>query len=395
MRRGHEHLDALLDQSGQLLETQQMDLSRGDIPRSRSSSISHTFRGWGSEEEEEDEAEEDDDLDEEGEGEDDLEMAGPEQVDGENKVDEEVVTFEEGYSSEGLSTSEDDDEHNTRMLLTQDEIQDAALDDNTPDYNMETDGSSTLAQHDQVDAKFLDSSDPPFPLSPQLPFAEIPEEEETSPPTKDVQVISSPPPVITPRTPPSQQETLSSSTLPPSSLPISPSNATRRDLNHISHPLQRPSSPSPVSDSRPDPSQNSYAGSSPGLLDDFRTQVNDPAGDAQPAVAQIIAQESEEDETLVRTVTAEDTRADPDQVPVEAEAEIDELPSIPLYLKPFAVAPVAWDPNAKVVAPLLLRGVLRPYQQSGLEWLASLHVNNLNGILADEMGLGLVFVLFQ
>ncbi|EIW70556.1 hypothetical protein TREMEDRAFT_11403, partial [Tremella mesenterica DSM 1558] len=38
--------------------------------------------------------------------------------------------------------------------------------------------------------------------------------------------------------------------------------------------------------------------------------------------------------------------------------------------------------------PILLRGTLRPYQQAGLEWLASLYANNMNGILADEMGLG-------
>lgn len=38
--------------------------------------------------------------------------------------------------------------------------------------------------------------------------------------------------------------------------------------------------------------------------------------------------------------------------------------------------------------PFLLRGTLRPYQQLGFEWLASLYANNANGILADEMGLG-------
>ncbi|KAI0629717.1 SNF2 family N-terminal domain-containing protein [Trametes polyzona] len=62
--------------------------------------------------------------------------------------------------------------------------------------------------------------------------------------------------------------------------------------------------------------------------------------------------------------------------------------SIPYYLRPYAVAPVEYDPQAKVKPPLLLRGTLRPYQQAGLEWLASLHSRNLNGILADEMGLG-------
>ncbi|PWN27904.1 hypothetical protein BDZ90DRAFT_231681 [Jaminaea rosea] len=38
--------------------------------------------------------------------------------------------------------------------------------------------------------------------------------------------------------------------------------------------------------------------------------------------------------------------------------------------------------------PFLLRGNLRPYQQTGFEWLASLYANSANGILADEMGLG-------
>ena len=68
--------------------------------------------------------------------------------------------------------------------------------------------------------------------------------------------------------------------------------------------------------------------------------------------------------------------------------EVEEDSSIPYYLRPYAVAPVEWDPQAKIKPPLLLRGTLRPYQQSGLEWLASIHTRNLNGILADEMGLG-------
>ena len=64
------------------------------------------------------------------------------------------------------------------------------------------------------------------------------------------------------------------------------------------------------------------------------------------------------------------------------------LASIPAYLRPYAVAPIEWDSQQKVTPPLLLRGILRPYQQAGLEWLANIHTNNLNGILADEMGLG-------
>jgi helicase SWR1 len=81
-----------------------------------------------------------------------------------------------------------------------------------------------------------------------------------------------------------------------------------------------------------------------------------------------------------------------DDMEAVEEEEVGESSSIPAYLRPYAVAPVEWDPSSDVKAPLLLRGTLRPYQQSGLEWLANLHTNNLNGILADEMGLGYVLM---
>lgn len=51
------------------------------------------------------------------------------------------------------------------------------------------------------------------------------------------------------------------------------------------------------------------------------------------------------------------------------------------------------DSETTVRTPFLLRGTLRPYQQSGLEWLVSLYSNGHNGILADEMGLGYVIIL--
>ena len=38
--------------------------------------------------------------------------------------------------------------------------------------------------------------------------------------------------------------------------------------------------------------------------------------------------------------------------------------------------------------PFLLKHTLREYQVVGLDWLATLYENRLNGILADEMGLG-------
>ncbi|KAG5440735.1 hypothetical protein PCK2_000171 [Pneumocystis canis] len=41
-----------------------------------------------------------------------------------------------------------------------------------------------------------------------------------------------------------------------------------------------------------------------------------------------------------------------------------------------------------ITIPFLLRGTLREYQYTGLEWLVGLYSNSVNGILADEMGLG-------
>ncbi|RAL08674.1 putative SNF2 family helicase/ATPase (Swr1) [Aspergillus homomorphus CBS 101889] len=45
-------------------------------------------------------------------------------------------------------------------------------------------------------------------------------------------------------------------------------------------------------------------------------------------------------------------------------------------------------PGLKTPVPHLLRGTLREYQHFGLDWLAGLYTNHINGILADEMGLG-------
>ncbi|KAJ5481017.1 Helicase swr1 [Penicillium diatomitis] len=45
-------------------------------------------------------------------------------------------------------------------------------------------------------------------------------------------------------------------------------------------------------------------------------------------------------------------------------------------------------PGLKTPIPHLLRGTLREYQHYGLDWLAGLYKNHINGILADEMGLG-------
>ncbi|OJJ48077.1 hypothetical protein ASPZODRAFT_112559 [Penicilliopsis zonata CBS 506.65] len=61
-------------------------------------------------------------------------------------------------------------------------------------------------------------------------------------------------------------------------------------------------------------------------------------------------------------------------------------------LEPSAEKPVEINespaPALKTQIPHLLRGTLREYQHFGLDWLAGLYTNQINGILADEMGLG-------
>lgn len=42
----------------------------------------------------------------------------------------------------------------------------------------------------------------------------------------------------------------------------------------------------------------------------------------------------------------------------------------------------------KTAVPFLLKHSLREYQHVGLDWLATMYEQRLNGILADEMGLG-------
>jgi chromatin-remodeling ATPase INO80 len=41
-------------------------------------------------------------------------------------------------------------------------------------------------------------------------------------------------------------------------------------------------------------------------------------------------------------------------------------------------------------APRMLMATLKEYQLKGLNWLATLYEQGINGILADEMGLGKV-----
>lgn len=53
--------------------------------------------------------------------------------------------------------------------------------------------------------------------------------------------------------------------------------------------------------------------------------------------------------------------------------------------------PTSMTDEAQVAQPKMLTVQLKDYQLKGLNWLATLYEQGINGILADEMGLGKVF----
>jgi helicase SWR1 len=338
-------LDAILDQSGQLLETQQGDLLR----RSRSGSIGDP------EDEEDEEEEEDEDV-----GDEDEEFDVPQST--------HSIQEEEGESSSMLlgdvptrpqsplstrpaspssdaSEEIDDTEFATAQLLNGNGLQE----------NIEM-HSNTSPEPDLVDLAVPDPIT--SPLKPatistiELPM-EVQDELQESPsqvhvPLEDVRDNSAEIQLD------SQSMTSNCHDSIFDSVPVSRAVTTsvRNSPELVEEPV--------------DASEH-----------DLQVEF---AEDAQPEPADLDLENRDE--------TQQEDEDEDDQGHEEV-VEMKEV-EIPQYLKPYAVAPVEWDPETKVTPPLLLRGVLRPYQQSGLEWLASLHVNRLNGILADEMGLGYV-----
>ncbi|BGP13320.1 hypothetical protein JCM10213_001493 [Rhodosporidiobolus nylandii] len=108
----------------------------------------------------------------------------------------------------------------------------------------------------------------------------------------------------------------------------------------------------------------------PECEEDSKPPVNGDA-EASPAPKEEDADEEQAEE--VREASPEgEVKEDEDEEMQEEKVE-DEQPLVK---------------QVHLQAPFLLRAKLRPYQQAGLEWLASLYAGGVNGILADEMGLG-------
>ncbi|KAG1739104.1 SNF2 family N-terminal domain-containing protein [Suillus paluster] len=345
-RRGHEHLDAILDRSGHILETQQAELARGDMSRSRSSSVSVHFldREFDSEGSESSGSEMDEEADADG-------------VDRQSSLqasDRDTENAEEEESLKEEEEDEDEDATSASALLGPPLTQLGGED---------TSSATSQAGVNVLDAEMNDGEESEAALS--------------------VLAVGSP-------------------SLVPFSLP------TPTDTDSVLHEQTTEEYRSPHFESFND--APSPASTVTGREEDSESNIDGDKGmrmtvaeSAPDTLASdtgdvdmgtVTLPESKDDHTgfpVAETPSSHPSSPAPGMIVDESELLDDaeqEEDNIPEYLKPYAVAPVHWNPENKVKVPVLLRGVLRPYQQSGLEWLASLHVNNLNGILADEMGLG-------
>ncbi|KAF9494191.1 hypothetical protein BDN71DRAFT_1449310 [Pleurotus eryngii] len=352
IKRGAEHLDAILDQSGHILTAQQGDLVRGDILRSRSRSASSSLHHWASE-----------DGDSERDGDDEDEGDDPD--DGQSEINDirRGLTGLEGDNLEGggIDMASSDGRRDA------DEEQD--VDDDTEPSDSSEDIGALIADAPQHSP----SSEEPLQLPSTSTSEELLHDEDPS--------------------------AMGAS--------LSPMHASIDDtvVDEAEHTLRKfpDSSPAVIANIELPNDTPTLVGDDANITD-IRPVIAEPPQIGDTAVdadsPSLDAKQYIDPEDIPRSAVVpgavfkvvEDTSQSHDFIatPIEddSEPETSAEPGIPEYLKPYAVAPVQRDHQDKIKPPLLLRGILRPYQQAGLEWLASLHTNNLNGILADEMGLG-------
>ncbi|KAF8828735.1 hypothetical protein HHX47_DHR3000061 [Lentinula edodes] len=353
VRRGRAHLDAILDQSGHILETQHGDLTRLD--RSRSHSRGSSISDWtenDSEDEAEDGKEEKDENKETG----DDTVIGVDEEEGNNqqgasvvshaqydfsieKVDQStlpdiVIDMDSVGGREASSTSDyhgtsDDLSHSSLPLLGKSE----PVTIFAKPLNQPWD-STSLDTHEVLPPINGSTSFPPLHLDQPL------DGDTSSPSTADVV------------TPPNEFE---------ASIPIV-DLASLQGGEFMSETLAIKANSGGL-----------------GLKESFTSVAVDSLATVDPnnLTSEPLNGDGESMEySFLQTQYQEDSDDQSQEAP------------FPAYLTPYIVTHVDWNPDNKIAPPVLLRGVLRPYQFAGLEWLASLHSNNLNGILADEMGLG-------
>ncbi|KAI1788321.1 SNF2 family N-terminal domain-containing protein [Ganoderma leucocontextum] len=347
-RRGQEHLDAILDQSGQILEVQLQDLARDSRSRSRSVSTYGRDRTP---------ADSDDEAT--------------------RGSDDETERAQDGSDEELDSAAEDE---GISMLVPDMEFESESQVGRSPSsISMEVDVDLHSEGDVLGEGRIVRSTEPDSIFAVAVVNGALEDH-----PRAEGNGHGTPLLTATPISMDVDEELLDTSTPP---VPSTQQNG------HLS-----PSRSSDIGDGAESEATIATATKANDKLVPWTPPFKDTALveestiDATPLLITDIA--SADDEATVPQLNGLPVAETSESLPTPAadydiqEDEVEEHSSIPYYLRPYAVAPVEWDPQAKVKPPLLLRGTLRPYQQSGLEWLASIHARNLNGILADEMGLG-------
>jgi helicase SWR1 len=395
MRLGHEHLDAILDQSGQILETQHVDLRRGDISRSRSRSSNGStgLIGFESDESSSEAAEE------VGVGSEDEEEFGQEFFPDLSVLQE---GLDEGSSRAG--TIEYEESVPDILHTDQEDESDGAASDSNVYENESTTVideivSSPSRSSSPVGLDVTDEGPDDSVSSPSISFipASSPEEfvqQEDS----NLQISEPGSPMSVQMDPDGRSDIIHETDTPADFLVEVEKDEVVEQGVAASLGDEEVEQDDDVETSRPVDAVDEEKGSNISATlenGDLQDTTDEPS-------ASMISQKNDslEGEDVNNQAEVPDGpvgASDDYSMPDMDELHLQEDIPIPDYLKPYAVAPVVWDSESKIKPPLLLRGILRPYQQSGLEWLASLHANHLNGILADEMGLGFVsfFCLFN
>lgn len=371
-RIGQTHLDAILDQSGHILETQQGDLAKGDLAksRSRSSSVSATMRDWGMDSDDEDDEEVD------------------ENMHGSDASDEE----EDDFFPQRITEETDADDSDDGPILDDDDVEIPAADDGRESAVATPHSvSSTLPDTSDVELQYpSEGSSPPNAIA-QL-AGEYDHQSSTNPSdiagidvVRDAASVDHLPGYSSP----SHSSLAPVQELDEPSLDHDVGMYLEDDVDRAGHDAMEATSPQSSIHGTEEPQLSTPAVMN-ATLPEFDCLADSHVHSPSPHVPLAAASE-QSSATQLDLVSGEEQQEYPTgEVDEDLQEGYEDNVMVPEYLKPFAVAPVEWNPETKVRPPILLRGTLRPYQQSGLEWLASLHTNNLNGILADEMGLGYV-----
>ncbi|KAI9511445.1 SNF2 family N-terminal domain-containing protein [Russula earlei] len=380
-RKGREHLDALLDQSGQILETQHLDLSRGTRSRSRSNSLSASSLHDIEEDRETD-------TEEDAASADDASSSG----DDSNPDQEEPSDGAEDAFLSGVGDDSDDEDE-------EDEVSAAAL-LGLDASSLPLGGTTPTSESAEGDVEMIEQVEDNIPAVEEISTAPF---DDGSSPHSDLLATPSTDPLLA--SPHSLVPTprpivlnplpdLTTHSPPPSTLPF---NEVLLSVEQKFHPVcQSPKGESQVADIPADSSTADHDSVDEVHLIQEKSILNGDLTFAEPhelvSTPQPISPDFPIDGASPSIPGAESVvplAEDDDDDATSIVAEVFEQDiRIPRYLKPYAVAPVEWDVAAAIKPPALLRGILRPYQQAGLEWLASIHTRNLNCILADEMGLG-------